>query len=314
MNWKQILAALTMVLIVAVTTAAVTTAPPVGMFYSSDGSGNPGTWVAMSGSGTPYTGTVQPAGMFVSSDGSGNPGTWVAATAATFGGISGQTVGYLPKATSATGSTTSSAIDDGQTLAGAATVHEAFRVLVDANNTFQVGGNCGPILASFCFADTTNTSAGQAILGLTGGAYNANVGIYMGQFNPTQIRYWGMGMFANDVNISWTLEDILTSRMIIQFPGNTMPAQSITGNANGPVLLRVQTPAARNGTFVCTAGGTITISNTNQAATSNVVISLNVAGGTITTPPAMKTVTAGTGFTVLCGASDTSTYNYNILN
>lgn len=73
-------------------------------------------------------------------------------------------------------------------------------------------------------------------------------------------------------------------------------------------------PAARKGTFVCTAAGTITITNANELATSNVEISMNTAGGTITTPPAMKTVTAGTGFTVLCGATDTSTYNYVIFN
>jgi len=72
--------------------------------------------------------------------------------------------------------------------------------------------------------------------------------------------------------------------------------------------------AARKGTFTCTAGGTITIANTNETTTSDVVISLNTAGGTISTPPAMKTVTAGTGFTVLCGAADMSTYNYDILN
>jgi len=71
---------------------------------------------------------------------------------------------------------------------------------------------------------------------------------------------------------------------------------------------------ARRGTFVCTAAGTITISNTNMASTSNVVISMSAQGGTITTPPAFKTVTGGTGFTVLCGASDTSTYNYAIEN
>ena len=72
--------------------------------------------------------------------------------------------------------------------------------------------------------------------------------------------------------------------------------------------------SARKGTFVCTGAGTITIANANEAATSDVIISLNAQGGTITTPPAMKTVTAGTGFTVLCGATDTSTYNYDILN
>lgn len=72
--------------------------------------------------------------------------------------------------------------------------------------------------------------------------------------------------------------------------------------------------SSRKGTFVCTGGGTIAISNTNELVTSDVVISLNTAGGTITTPPAMKTATGGTGFSVLCGATDTSTYNYSILN
>jgi hypothetical protein len=71
---------------------------------------------------------------------------------------------------------------------------------------------------------------------------------------------------------------------------------------------------ARKGTFVCTAAGTITISNTNELVTSDVIISLNTAGGTISTAPAMKTVSTGSGFTVLCGAADTSTYNYSILN
>lgn len=74
------------------------------------------------------------------------------------------------------------------------------------------------------------------------------------------------------------------------------------------------TSGSRKGTFTCTAAGTITIANTLELATSDIIISLNTAGGTIATPPAMKTVTAGTGFTVLCSALDTSVYNYNILN
>jgi hypothetical protein len=90
------------------------------------------------------------------------------------------------------------------------------------------------------------------------------------------------------------------------------PATTITGAAT--LGSTIAFPAARKGTFVCTGAGTITISNSNVAAASNVIISLNVAGGTITTPPAMKVVTAGTSFQVLCGATDTSTYNYVILN
>lgn len=73
-------------------------------------------------------------------------------------------------------------------------------------------------------------------------------------------------------------------------------------------------PQAGRGTFVCTSGGTITITNALMNASSTVDISLNTAGGTISTPPAMKTVTAGTGFTVLCATLDTSTYNYAIMN
>ncbi len=98
---------------------------------------------------------------------------------------------------------------------------------------------------------------------------------------------------------------------LVTVNGSTVATVSSTGLAvNGSI----SAAAARNGTFVCTGAGTITISNANMAATSNVIISMNAQGGTITTPPAMKTVTATTGFTVLCGASDTSTYNYVILN
>lgn len=88
-------------------------------------------------------------------------------------------------------------------------------------------------------------------------------------------------------------------------------ANTFTGSVTG---LSFVTSSGRKGTFVCTAGGTITVANANELVTSDVIISLNTIGGTITTPPAMKTVTAGTGFTVLCGATDTSTYNYDILN
>jgi hypothetical protein len=65
-------------------TSATTNPGKLGMFVSSDGTGNPGTWVALQGVGTTYTGTVQPAGMMVSTDGTGNPGSWVAATSTTF--------------------------------------------------------------------------------------------------------------------------------------------------------------------------------------------------------------------------------------
>ena len=80
-------------------------------------------------------------------------------------------------------------------------------------------------------------------------------------------------------------------------------------NLNAPVTF----PSARTGTFVCTAGGSITVSNTNVVATSNIILTLNAAGGTVA-PVTVKSKSAATNFIALCGASDTSTYNYVILN
>lgn len=99
--------------------------------------------------------------------------------------------------------------------------------------------------------------------------------------------------------------------------GNSSITDVYLGSSTGAANIHANKlilASARKGTFVCTAGGTITITNSNYVTTSDVVITMNTAGGTITTPPAFKTVTSGTGFTVLCGATDTSTYNYDILN
>ena len=153
------------------------------------------------------------------------------------------------------------------------------------------------------------------------------LGNYQGFNFDTTDALWSMTSIANVVafevgNIDVTGKSTTTACAFC--------AGSVTGATNnwgiditgtepnflgGPLQAATLKPAtARKGTFTCTAAGTITISNANEAATSDVIISLNTAGGTISTPPAMKTVTASTGFTVLCGAADTSVYNYDILN
>lgn len=65
------------------------------------------------------------------------------------------------------------------------------------------------------------------------------------------------------------------------------------------------------GTFTC-AASTATVVNTNVDAGSLVWITLKTVGGTVA-QPFIATITAGTGFTVTCGGSDTSTYNYVIV-
>ena len=69
---------------------------------------------------------------------------------------------------------------------------------------------------------------------------------------------------------------------------------------------------ASGGTFVCTAGGTITVANANVDAGSVIIMTLKTVGGTVANP-FVATITAGTGFTATCGGSDTSTYNYAVL-
>ena len=65
------------------------------------------------------------------------------------------------------------------------------------------------------------------------------------------------------------------------------------------------------GTFTC-SGGTATVTNTNVDAGSAITLTLKTVGGTVAAP-FVATITAGTGFTVTCGGSDSSTYNYVVI-
>jgi hypothetical protein len=74
------------------------------------------------------------------------------------------------------------------------------------------------------------------------------------------------------------------------------------------------TPTLTNGgTF--TANGTTAVTVTNAAVTANsqILFTLKTAGGTVGATPSVKTITPGTGFTVVGTASDTSVYNYSII-
>ena len=173
------------------------------------------------------------------------------------------------------------------------------------------------------YANTTgssNTANGYAALyANTTGSNNTANGFQAGQYiadgvtaNQTSSNSVYEGFQAYPLASGDTNENVIGNAAIGHGSNTTTLGNTSTTGVylNGALYL----PAARKGTFVCTASGTITISNTNELATSDVIISLHTVGGTISTAPAMKTVTAGTGFTVLCGSLDTSVYNYDILN
>ena len=97
----------------------------------------------------------------------------------------------------------------------------------------------------------------------------------------------------------------------------TLQALNLTGNltmqtANKGLVLK-QGSNGMCGTFVCNGTTPVTVNNTNIAITDAIIISLNTVGGTVGAVPAVKTITASSGFTVAGSASDASTYNYAII-
>ena len=92
--------------------------------------------------------------------------------------------------------------------------------------------------------------------------------------------------------------------------GNT-PAAATTTTLKASS--KITYTGVRVGTFVCNGATPVTVTNANVTANSMIFVSLNTVGGTVGAIPAVKTITAATGFTVAGTASDTSTYNYCII-
>lgn len=70
-----------------------------------------------------------------------------------------------------------------------------------------------------------------------------------------------------------------------------------------------------SGTVILNGATPVTVTNSLLTANSTVLFGLKTVGGTVSpNAPNVLTVTPGTGFTVGGTASDTSTYNYVIVN
>jgi parallel beta-helix repeat protein len=88
---------------------------------------------------------------------------------------------------------------------------------------------------------------------------------------------------------------------------------TLVSSTIGKTLVLKQGANGAAGTFVCTSGGSVTVSNTNVAVSDAIIISLNTVGGTVSTTPAVSAITAATSFVAKCATSDTSTYNYALI-
>jgi hypothetical protein len=72
-------------------------------------------------------------------------------------------------------------------------------------------------------------------------------------------------------------------------------------------------PFGAFGTFTANGTTAVTVTDSRVTANSSIDITLKTVGGTVGAIPSIKTITAGTGFTISGTASDTSVYNYLIV-
>lgn len=94
----------------------------------------------------------------------------------------------------------------------------------------------------------------------------------------------------------------------------TIKVTSLSGAFNLPIVTSGPQSARlplNGGTFTCAASAA-TVVNSNVDAGSIIWMTLKTVGGTVA-QPFVATITPGTGFTVTCGGSDTSTYNYVVV-
>lgn len=109
-----------------------------------------------------------------------------------------------------------------------------------------------------------------------------------------------------------TINDVATATGISQ-TGHSLGVYACSVKGKWYATIFSLIGGGRSGTFTAT-GSSVTVTNANITANSVVAFGLNTVGGTIAGAPYMLTVTPGTGFTVNAGASDTSVYNYTIIN
>ncbi len=87
-----------------------------------------------------------------------------------------------------------------------------------------------------------------------------------------------------------------------------------TGNITALAALAALINPSKTGTFQANSTNQVAVGNTNVTANSVIIITLKTVGGTVGIAPYVNTINPGTGFTIKAQGSDTSFYNYVIIN
>jgi hypothetical protein len=155
---------------------------------------------------------------------------------------------------------------------------------------------------------TASTSNTIGALKLAGGIGISNATDATSSTNGGTFTSAGGGAVAKSWWIGTTLNVTGTSTLA------AVSSNSLTMRALGNTLILKQGANGKTGTFVCNGMTPVTVANSSITANSGIIITLKTVGGTVgTSGPNVRTITAGTGFTVAGIVGDTSIYNYHII-
>lgn len=160
----------------------------------------------------------------------------------------------------------------------------------------------GGTQSATAFADTTATAA--AIIALMP---NATIGqafefLYQNNTDSPATIGGGTGVTVSGITV---VPAHTTARYLVTYTA----ANTVT-----MVGLSKSLPSTTSGTFTNNGTSTVTTADPNVTANSAIVITLKTVGGTVGAIPHLLTITPGTGFATVGTASDTSVYNYLIIN
>lgn len=149
------------------------------------------------------------------------------------------------------------------------------------------------------------------------GLYDGNTGVLAVELTPTTDNVTiNSTADATSASATAALRSVgglaVAKKAYIGTDINAVGGNLVFGTAAKGIVLK-QGANGSAGTFVANGATPVTVTNSNVAITDSIIISLNTVGGTVGVQPHVATITAATGFTVVCTALDTSTYNYAIV-
>lgn len=150
------------------------------------------------------------------------------------------------------------------------------------------------------FTDTTDTATA-----IIAAQFNARIGmkwefVYQNTTNAPATLTGGVGVTVSGVTL---VPANSTARFLVTY----------TAAATLTIVGFSVTMMPTSGTFTATGSSAVTVANAAVSPASQILVTLKTVGGTVGAFPTVKTITAGTGFTITATAADTSVYNYMII-